>query len=110
MPQHWGHRHGAAASPGHAGCAGDHKLPTRALRQEGSGTACRCWIPSTMTVKLQPVQIATADGNGWWWLPACTPAMQVVAGACSRPEGHGLYQRKMAQASPGKMPPWQLLL
>jgi multidrug efflux system membrane fusion protein len=39
------------------------KLPTSALRQEGQGTAVWVLDKQTMTVRSQPVQIATADGN-----------------------------------------------
>lgn len=39
------------------------KLPTSALRQDGQATAVWVLDPRTMTVRSQPVQIATADGN-----------------------------------------------
>ncbi|MGZ5182827.1 MAG: efflux RND transporter periplasmic adaptor subunit, partial [Ramlibacter sp.] len=39
------------------------KLPTSALRQDGKATAVWVLDKSTMTVRSQPVQIATADGN-----------------------------------------------
>ncbi|MCC2675921.1 MAG: efflux transporter, family, subunit [Ramlibacter sp.] len=39
------------------------KVPTSALRQEGQGTAVWVLDKATMTVKSQPVQVATADGN-----------------------------------------------
>jgi RND family efflux transporter MFP subunit len=39
------------------------KLPTSALRQEGGGSAVWVLDRSTMTVRSQPVQVATADGN-----------------------------------------------
>ena len=39
------------------------KLPTSALRQEGGGSAVWVLDKSTMTVRSQPVQVATADGN-----------------------------------------------
>lgn len=39
------------------------KIPTSALRQDGSGTAVWVLDGASMTVKLQPIQIATADGN-----------------------------------------------
>ena len=39
------------------------KLPTSALRQEGRGSAVWVLDPATLTVRSQPVQIATADGN-----------------------------------------------
>ncbi len=39
------------------------KLPTSALRQEGQTTAVWVLDPQSLTVRSQPVQIATADGN-----------------------------------------------
>ncbi|MEK9951836.1 MAG: efflux RND transporter periplasmic adaptor subunit [Curvibacter sp.] len=39
------------------------KLPTSALRQDGQATAVWVLEPQSMTVRSQPVQIATADGN-----------------------------------------------
>jgi RND family efflux transporter MFP subunit len=39
------------------------KLPTSALRQDGQTTAVWVLDATTMTVRSQPVQIATADGN-----------------------------------------------
>jgi RND family efflux transporter MFP subunit len=39
------------------------KLPTSALRQEGKATAVWVLDRASMTVRSQPVQIATADGN-----------------------------------------------
>jgi membrane fusion protein, multidrug efflux system len=39
------------------------KLPTSALRQEGRSTAVWVLDPKAMTVRLQPVEIVTADGN-----------------------------------------------
>lgn len=39
------------------------KIPTSALRQDGPGSAVWVLDRATMTVKSQPVQVATADGN-----------------------------------------------
>lgn len=39
------------------------KIPTSALRQDGQGTSVWVLDQATMTVKSQPVQVATADGN-----------------------------------------------
>jgi multidrug efflux system membrane fusion protein len=39
------------------------KLPTSALRQEGRGSAVWVLDPATLTVRSQPVQIGTIDGN-----------------------------------------------
>jgi membrane fusion protein, multidrug efflux system len=54
------------------------KLPTSALRQEGKGTSVWVLDKQTMTVKSQPVQIATADGNDAVISAGLTPGMQVV--------------------------------
>jgi RND family efflux transporter MFP subunit len=54
------------------------KLPTSALRQEGQGTAVWVLDKQTMTVKSQPVQIATADGNEAVIAAGLAPGMQVV--------------------------------
>ena len=55
------------------------KLPTSALRQEGQATAVWVYDPASSTVKSQPVQIATADGNEAVVAGGLTPGMQVVA-------------------------------
>jgi multidrug efflux system membrane fusion protein len=39
------------------------KLPTQALRTEAGVTAVWLLDPATMTVKSQPIQVSTADGN-----------------------------------------------
>lgn len=54
------------------------KLPTSAFRQEGQSSAVWVLDPVAMTVKLQPVQIATADGNEVVVANGLTPGMQVV--------------------------------
>jgi RND family efflux transporter MFP subunit len=55
------------------------KVPTSSLRQEGKGTAVWVLDRQTMTVKLQPVQVATADGNEAVIASGLTPGMQIVA-------------------------------
>jgi RND family efflux transporter MFP subunit len=58
------------------------KLPTTALRQEGGGgqgTAVWVFDAASSTVKLQPVQLATADGYEAVIAAGLTPGMQVVA-------------------------------
>jgi RND family efflux transporter MFP subunit len=58
------------------------KLPTTALRQEGGGgqgTAVWVFDAASSTVKLQPVQLATADGHEAVIAAGLTPGMQVVA-------------------------------
>jgi multidrug efflux system membrane fusion protein len=55
------------------------KLPTSALRQEGSATAVWVLDKPTMTVRSQPVQIATADGNEAVIAAGLQPGMTVVS-------------------------------
>lgn len=55
------------------------KLPTTALRKEGEGTAVWVFDPATSTVRSQPVQVATADGNAAVIAAGLTPGQQVVA-------------------------------
>jgi multidrug efflux pump subunit AcrA (membrane-fusion protein) len=55
------------------------KLPTSALRKEGNGTAVWVLDKQTMTVKSQPVQIATADGNEAVIASGLVPGMVIVA-------------------------------
>ena len=54
------------------------KLPTSAFRQEGQSSAVWVLDPASMTVRLQPVQIATADGNEVVVASGLQPGMQVV--------------------------------
>jgi multidrug efflux system membrane fusion protein len=63
---------------GHAGLQ-VIKVPTSALRQEGKGTSVWVLDRATMTVKSQPVQIATADGNEAVIAAGLQPGMLVVA-------------------------------
>lgn len=55
------------------------KLPTTALRKEGEGSAVWVFDPATSTVRSQPVQVATADGNAAVIAAGLTPGQQVVA-------------------------------
>ncbi|MFO1279842.1 MAG: efflux RND transporter periplasmic adaptor subunit [Burkholderiaceae bacterium] len=55
------------------------KLPTSALRQEGRGSAVWVLDPATLTVRSQPVQIATADGNEVVIASGLQPGQQVVS-------------------------------
>ena len=55
------------------------KLPTSALRQDGKSSAVWVLDTASMTVKLQPIQIATADGNDVVVAAGLQPGMQVVA-------------------------------
>ena len=54
------------------------KLPTTALRQERQSTVVWVLDPVNMTVNLQPIQIASADGNDVVVASGLTPGMQVV--------------------------------
>ncbi|MDM0042114.1 efflux RND transporter periplasmic adaptor subunit [Variovorax sp. J22G21] len=54
------------------------KLPTSALREEGKATAVWVLDKATMTVRSQPVQLATADGNEAVVAGGLTPGMLVV--------------------------------
>jgi multidrug efflux system membrane fusion protein len=55
------------------------KLPTSALRQDGQSSAVWVLDTASMTVKLQPIQIATADGNDVVVSGGLQPGMQVVS-------------------------------
>ena len=55
------------------------KLPTSAFRQEGQSSAVWVLDTANMTVKLQPVTIATADGNEVVVSAGLQPGMRVVA-------------------------------
>jgi RND family efflux transporter MFP subunit len=55
------------------------KIPTSALRQEGQGSAVWVLDQPTMTVKLQPVQVATADGNDAVIAAGLQPGMVIVS-------------------------------
>lgn len=55
------------------------KLPTTALRQDGASSAVWVLEPDSMTVRSQPVQIATADGNEAVIASGLKPGMQVVS-------------------------------
>ncbi len=77
------------------------KLPTSAFRQDGQTAAVWVLEAATMTVRLQPVQIATADGNDVVVAAGLKPGMQVVvAGVHVLSPGQKVtvYQQKPAQA------------
>jgi multidrug efflux system membrane fusion protein len=85
----------------HAGTA-VIKLPTSALRQEGKGTAVWVLDKASMTVKLQPVQVATADGNEAVIASGLLPGMVVVsAGVHVLAPGQkvSIYQERGAAAA-----------
>lgn len=84
------------------------KLPTSALRQDGKATAVWVLDTASMTVKSQPVQIATADGNQAVVAGGLLPGMQVVAaGVHVLQPGQKvtIYQEKFAQAPAGAPTP-----
>jgi RND family efflux transporter MFP subunit len=54
------------------------KVPTSALRQEGKGTAVWVLDRQTMTVRSQPVAVATADGNEAVVGQGLQPGMEIV--------------------------------
>jgi len=55
------------------------KLPTSALRQDGQSSAVWVLDTASMTVRLQPIQIATADGNDVVVAGGLQPGMLVVS-------------------------------
>lgn len=80
------------------------KLPTSALRQDGQATAVWVLDPASMTVKSQPVQIATADGNEAVVASGLQPGMLVVAAGVhvlSPGQKVMIYQGKVPQALSG---------
>ena len=54
-------------------------VPTSALVRDGNASAVWLLDPKAMTVQLQPVQIATADGNAVVLSGGLKPGMEVVA-------------------------------
>lgn len=77
------------------------KLPTSALRQDGQASAVWVLDSASMTVKLQPIEIATADGNDVVVSAGLQPGMQVVtAGVHVLSPGQkvSLYKEKKAPA------------
>ena len=83
------------------------KLPTSALRQEGATTAVWVVDQPGMTVRSQPVQLATADGNEAVIAAGLVPGMQVVvAGVHVLAPGQkvSIYQEKSALAAPVTLP------
>lgn len=84
------------------------KLPTSALRQEGRGSAVWVLEPASMSVRSQPVQIATVDGNEAVVASGLQPGQQVVvAGVHLLSPGQKVtvYQPKAALAQAGQDAP-----
>ena len=77
------------------------KLPTSALQHDGEKAAVWVLEKATMTVRLQPIAIATADGNEVVVTQGLAPGMQVVSvGAHVLNPGQKvtIYQPKQAAA------------
>jgi membrane fusion protein, multidrug efflux system len=77
------------------------KLPTSAFFQDGGKAAVWVLDTGTMTVRAQPVQIATADGNDVVVVAGLTPGMQVVSAGVhvlSSGQKVSLYKGNMAVA------------
>jgi membrane fusion protein, multidrug efflux system len=77
------------------------KLPTSALRQEGKASAVWVLDKTSMTLKSQTVQIATADGNEAVIAAGLQPGMLVVSAGVhvlSPGQKVTIYQEKMAVA------------
>jgi RND family efflux transporter MFP subunit len=78
------------------------KLPTTALRKEGQGTAVWVLDKATMTLKSQPVQIATADGNEAVVASGLEPGMLVVSAGVhvlSPGQKVAIYQDKVSSTN-----------
>ena len=78
------------------------KLPTSALQHDGEKAAVWLLDKATMTVRLQPIAIATADGNEIVVAQGLEPGMQVVSvGAHVLNPGQkvSIYQAKQAAAA-----------
>jgi len=78
------------------------KLPTSAFRQDGKSSAVWVLDTASMTVKSQPVVIATADGNDVVVASGLQPGMQVViAGVHVLSPGQKvtIFKEKQASAS-----------
>jgi multidrug efflux system membrane fusion protein len=77
------------------------KLPTSALRQDGKASAVWVLDKTSMTVKSQPIQIATADGNEAVVASGLEPGMLVVSAGVhvlSPGQKVTIYQSKVAVA------------
>jgi multidrug efflux system membrane fusion protein len=78
------------------------KLPTSALRHEGQGTAVWVLDKASMTVRSQPVQVATADGNEAVIASGITSGMLVVSAGVhvlSPGQKVSIYHDKYSKAS-----------
>lgn len=79
------------------------KLPTSALRQDGKATAVWVLDKASMTVKSQPIEIATADGNEAVVAAGLQPGMLVVSAGVhvlSPGQKVTIYQEKLPATPP----------
>lgn len=79
------------------------KLPTSALRQEGQGTAVWVLDKASMTVRSQPVHVATADGNEVVIASGVTSGMLVVSAGVhvlSAGQKVSIYRDKYSKTEP----------
>ncbi|WP_210546704.1 efflux RND transporter periplasmic adaptor subunit [Rhodoferax sp. PAMC 29310] len=77
------------------------KVPTNALLQQGGKTLVWLLDPASMTVKAQPVEVLTADGNEVVIASGLTPGLQVVTSGVhvlSAGQKVTLYQEKVVVA------------
>jgi multidrug efflux system membrane fusion protein len=83
------------------------KLPTSALRQEGGVTAVWVLEPATMTLRSQPVQVVTADGNDAVIGTGLRPGMLVVSAGVhvlSPGQKVTIYQARLPASAGGAAP------
>jgi len=83
------------------------KLPTSALQHDGNTAAVWVVERASMTVRLQPIAIATADGNEVVVASGLQPGMEVVAAGVhvlSPGQKVTIYQDKAGAATPQSAP------
>jgi multidrug efflux pump subunit AcrA (membrane-fusion protein) len=83
------------------------KLPTSALKQDGQASAVWVLDKASMTVKSQPVQIATADGNDAVIAAGLQPGMLVVSAGVhvlSPGQKVTIYQERVVPMHAGAAP------
>ena len=102
------------AKKGKNGPAEAIHLPTSALLRQGEGTAVWVYEPDSGTVRVQPVEIAGADGNAAVVASGLAPGMQVVAAGVhvlSPGQKVTVYQPKEAlvQAQPAPIAPGSIV-
>ena len=84
------------------------KLPTSALKQDGKTSAVWVLDKTSMTVKSQPIQIATADGNEAVISSGLQPGQLVVSAGVhvlSPGQKVTIYQEKGANSNPAGVLP-----